>query len=273
MLERELERPIYSMQNHKEEEKEILNYFLSTPMGKRWYNRLNVKETIETESPDFIFLTQKGTKIGLEVTRFLAKTKHGQALQSLKNIGNKICNYSLKYHNLPISIIVDKFDKRIHQATTKQEWLNALYNPGFVNIFSGKEIKAQIEPFIDNNLEKLKNFPRLVKKWINLNDEFLCFTISGFPNINGQYDCFVNNACFSLEDPFEQLQQTIDNKNEKYNTFIKKCDECNLLVFNPSVSEGNYCHFTNKIKQHKFISRYKQTFFCGAYTPFCINLK
>lgn len=261
------------MQKHKEEEKEILNYFLSTPMGKRWYNKLNVKETIETESPDFIFLTQTGKKIGLEVTKFLVKSKHRRALQALKNTGNKICNYSLKHHNLPLSIIIDKFDKRIHQGRTKKDLLDAVYNPGFIDIFNEKEIKAQIEPFIDDNVEKLKKFPRLVKKRVKVNDEFLCFTISGFPNIDGQYDCFVNNECFSLEDPFEQLQQTIDNKNEKYNTFIKKCDECNLLVFNPSVSEGNYCHFTNKIKQHKFISNYKQTFFCGAYTPSCINLK
>lgn len=98
------------MQKHKEEEKEILNYFLSTPMGKRWYNKLNVKETIETESPDFIFLTQTGKKIGLEVTKFLVKSKHRRALQALKNTGNKICNYSLKHHNLPLSIIIDKFE-------------------------------------------------------------------------------------------------------------------------------------------------------------------
>ncbi len=150
------------MQKHKEEEKEILNYFLSTPMGKRWYNKLNVKETIETESPDFIFLTQTGKKIGLEVTKFLVKSKHRRALQALKNTGNKICNYSLKHHNLPLSIIIDKFDKRIHQGRTKKDLLDAVYNPGFIDIFNEKEIKAQIEPFIDDNVEKLKKFPRLV---------------------------------------------------------------------------------------------------------------
>ena len=146
-------------------------------------------------------------------------------------------------------------------------------NPGFIDRFDEKEIKARIEPIIDNNLDKLKNFPSLIKTRIKINDEYLCFSISGFPDINEKYECSVNNTCFSLENPFDALQNVIDKKNQKYDYFMKHCDECYLLVCKPGVSKGNYCHFTEKITRHKFISKFKSSFLYDVDKHSAIELK
>lgn len=261
------------MKNHKIEEKEYLDCFLQTTIGKSWYEKHDIVKFEATESPDFIFEANDGKKIGLEITQFIIESKHGKAMQALATTGNKLCQYSLNKHKLPISIIIDKYDRRMHEARTREQLLEVCYNPGFIDRFDEKEIKAQIEPIIDDNLDKLKNFPRLIKPWIKINDEYLCFSISGFPDINGKYECFVNNECFSLENPFASLQKIIDKKNQKYDNFKKHCDECYLLVCKPGVSKGNYCHFTDEILRHKFTSKFKNIFLYDVDKHSAIELK
>lgn len=56
------------MKNHKIEEKEYLDCFLQTAIGKSWHGKHNIVKIEETESPDFIFETNDGKKIGLEIT-------------------------------------------------------------------------------------------------------------------------------------------------------------------------------------------------------------
>lgn len=132
------------MKDHKIEEKEYLDCFLQTSLGKSWHEKHNIVKIEETESPDFIFQSNDGKKIGLEITQFIIESKHGKAMQALMTTGNKICKYSLNKHKLPISIIIDKYDKRKHEAKTKEQFLEACYNPGFIDRFAEKEIKAQI---------------------------------------------------------------------------------------------------------------------------------
>lgn len=55
------------MKNHKIEEKEYLDCFLQTAIGKSWHGKHNIVKIEETESPDFIFETNDGKKIGLEI--------------------------------------------------------------------------------------------------------------------------------------------------------------------------------------------------------------
>ena len=109
--------------------------------------------------------------------------------------------------------------------------------------------------------------------WIKIDDEYLCFSICGFPDINGKYECFVNNECFSLENPFSPLQNVIEKKNKKYDNFIKHCDECYLLVCKPGVSKGNYCHFTDEIMNHNFTSKFNKSFLYDVDKHSAIELK
>lgn len=258
-------------QNKKTEENNYLNAFLSSPIGKEWQGEYNITSHIETEQPDFIFDTGDNKKIGFEITRFFMKSKHCEALRFLKTIGNKLCQYCLKKYNVPISIIIDKYDRKKWEAKTLKEHLERVYNPGFIDIFNEKEIKSKIEPVIDKKIRELQTFPKLIKETIEINGEYLIFSICGFPNIDGKFDCNVNNACISWPDPFDKLQEEIDKKNKKYDGYLKKCDECFLLVYIPNVTEGNYCHFTEEITNHKFNSKFESVFICTDNN--CIKLK
>lgn len=258
-------------QNKKTEENNYLNTFLSSPIGIKWKEEYNITSHIETEQPDFIFNTSNNKKIGFEITRFFMKSKHGKALQSLRTTGNKLCQYCLKKHDVPISIIIDKYDKKKFAPKTREEFLKYNYFMGFTDIFDEKEIKSKIEPVIDKKIRELQTFPRLIKETIEINGEYLIFSICGFPNIDGNFDCNVSNSCISWPDPFDKLQEEIDKKNKKYDKYLKKCDECFLLVYVPSVAMGNYCHFTNEITTHKFNFKFKSVFLYTGNE--CIKLK
>lgn len=261
-------------QNKKEEEINYLNQFLNTPEGKAWYQKYKTKDRIDEEQPDFIFITNDNKRIGLEVTNFIMKSKHGIALQSLKTTGNKICKYVQDTYGFSVSIIIDKFDKRKYGALTKQEILEYISKPGFIDRFNEDEIKSKLYPLIDENIEKLKRFPRLIKETIEVNNEWLTFSICSFPNgHNNKFDCFVNNQCFSWENPFKELQEEIDKKNEKIDSYLKNCDECFLLVCNPDVSKGNYCHFTDKLNKQKFSYKFTNVSFYDEFNKTAISLK
>ena len=146
-------------------------------------------------------------------------------------------------------------------------------NPGFTDLFNEKEIKDKIQPIIDKKLDKLKNFPCLIKEWINVDNELLCFSICAFPDLDGKFDCHVNNQCFSKEDPFDNLQKEINKKNEKFDKYLKKCDECFLLIYNPDSSKGNYCHFTDKLKKKFFSYKFTNIFFYDEDSNISIQLK
>ncbi len=263
-------------QNKKVDENNQLNNFLNTLVGKNWYQSYNFQKHIETEIPDFIFITQDNRKIGLEVTEFIADTKQGHALKSLARIGNKICKQIQKDHGLQVSMLIDKFDKRKWCARTRKDFIEILRNPGFTNVFNKKEkeIKSKIEQIVEKNLEQLKVFPSLIKETIEVNNELLTFSISGFPNgHNNNFDCFVNNECFSREDPFDDLQKEIDKKNKKFDNYLKNCEECFLLIYSPDVSKGNYCHFTDKLNSKIFSYKFSKVFLYDEDSKTVICLK
>lgn len=182
-------------QDKKAEEREYLNYFLASDVGKKWYKENKIKSHMETEHPDFIFTTEDNQTIGLEITKFIVKSKHGRALQHLMSIGNQTRTYAQKKHNLNISVLIDKWDKRKWCARTRQEVLDVIYNHGFWDIYNKNEIKSGIERIIDRNVEKLKQWPHLIKETIQVQDEYFNITITTFPNMNSKFDCAVNNEC------------------------------------------------------------------------------
>lgn len=261
-------------QNKKEEEINFLNQFLNTPIGKNWYQKYKIKDCIDEEHPDFIFITNDNKRIGLEITQFIIKSKHGFAVQSLKRTGNKICKYIQDKYGFPVSMIIDKFDKRKYGARTRKEFLEAVYNPGFIDRFNEKEIRTKIEPIIEQNLEKLKNTPYFIKETIEVSNEWLTFSIDRYPHgYNNKFDCHVNNQCFSWENPFEDLQKEINKKDKKFNDYLNNCDECFLLVCNPDVSKGNYCHFTDELNMQRFSYKFSNVFLYDEFNKTAISLK
>lgn len=247
-------------QDKKTEEREYLNYFLASDEGKEWYRKNGIVSYQDADPPDFIFTTKNNQKIGLEVTKFIVKSRHGRALQHLMTIGNQACQYAKKEHHLNISILIDKWNKRKWCARTYQEKMDAIYNPGFWDIYNKKALKDGIKSIIDRNAENLKRWPCFVKESILVQNEYFNISISGFENMDGKFDCHVNNECYSKENPFDELQETIDKKNAKISHYLKHCDKCFLLIYLPDVAHGNYCHFTKKLKDHVFRSKFKSCY-------------
>ena len=66
----------------------------------------------------------------------------------------------------------------------------------------------------------------------------------------------VNNQGMCIENPFEDLQKTIDSKNKKFEQYKKNCDECDLLV----VVENGFVHLSDKLQKHKFDSVFRDVY-------------
>lgn len=183
-------------------------------------------------------------------------------MQHLMSIGNQVIKYTKKNYGIDISIVIDRFNHQMWQAQTYKGMLEAVYDIGFRQIYDKRIIKSGLEKIIDKNIEKLKRWTCFVKEHIVIQDECFNISISGHENINGKFDCSVNNECIVKEDPFDELQNEIDKKNKKINSYLEKCDRCLLLIYLPDVSKGNYCHFTEKLYEHKFYTKFESIYIC-----------
>lgn len=173
-----------------------------------------------------------------------------------------MCKYAQKQYGLNISILIDQWNRRASQARTYKEMMEAVYNPGFWDIYNKHAIKSGIEQIVDRNVKKLKQWPCFIKESILVQGEYFNISISGFENMDGKFNCHVNNEWYSKENPFDELQEKIDRKNEKINSYLKKCDKCFLLIYLPDVSMGNYCHFTDELNSHKFCLNFEDIYLC-----------
>ena len=248
-------------QDKKREEQEYLNSFKETNIGKQFYEECSIIDIFETtEHPDFILKTKSEKLIGIELTKFIARNKNTKYTQVLTTIGNQVCQYSKKRYNLDVSILINQHDKLLWSPKWSDH-LKRAYDPGFSYVPSPKEFKEKLQEFVDVNIEKLKE-KTFVQDWITHHNEYFQITIETFPSISsGKFDCHVNNAGCCKEDPIENLQACIDEKNNKFENYIKKSDDCYLLIVLTDSSKGSFCFYTDALLKHKYTSKFKEIFF------------
>lgn len=237
----------------KEQEKEILSKFLKTDVGKKWLKKCNIIDSSceANDPPDFIFLSNTGKRIGLEIVRFIAKTKNGNASQILKTIGSGACSYAKKEYGLILNITITPYDYRKFSP----RWIDHIdfcYNPGFSKKFDRQALQPKLEGVINSNKEVLEK-GHLVTEWIEVCGETLKIDI----NTTLKPYCYVNNAGRCNQNPFKDIQLEIDKKNKKFDDYLKMCDECHLLVIISSSADGSYCHFTQDIDESLFSHKFK----------------
>lgn len=243
----------------KDKEDSLLNNFLNTKVGNNWCLKKKVVEKVDNETPDFLLRTVDNKTLGLEITDFFVEHEHLAYSRTLTSIGNKICIEAKKKYNVPISIVIDKYDPRIWSSDLK-EHIDAAYNPGFSQVPSQNLFIEELRKLVSNNIKDIK-LGKLIKQWIQIKDEYYQISIVAFPSISsGKYDCHVNNAGMLKFNPFDELQLCINKKNQKIKQYQIKCDECYLLVTVPSNKIGNYCTFTDEISKYKFESNFKSIF-------------
>lgn len=243
----------------KEKEDSLLNNFLNTKVGNNWCLKKKVVEKVDNETPDFLLRTVDNKTLGLEITDFFVEHEHLAYSRTLTSIGNKICIEAKKKYNVPISIVIDKYDPRIFSCNWN-EHLDAAYNPGFSQVPSQNLFIKELRKLVSNNIKDIK-LGKLIKQWIQIGDDHYQISIIDFPSISsGKYDCHVNNTGMLKFNPCDELQLCINKKNQKLKQYKTKCDECYLLVTVPSSKIGNYCAFTDSISRYKFKSDFESVF-------------
>lgn len=248
-------------QDKKLEEQEYLNVFKETNIGKQFYNDCSIVDIFETtEQPDFILKTKSEKLIGIELTKFIARNKNTNYTQALTTIGDQVCQYTKKQYNVDISMTIEQFDKLLWSPKWNDH-LKRVYDPGFSDVPLPKEFKEKLQEFVDTNAENLKK-KAFVKGWIIIQDEHFQISIITFPSVSsGKFDCHVNNGGWCKEDPIEELQVCINEKNNKFENYVKKCEDCYLLVILLDSSKGSFCFYTDALLKHKYISKFKEVFF------------
>ncbi|MDO5437472.1 MAG: hypothetical protein Q4F80_04675, partial [bacterium] len=132
---------------------------------------------------------------------------------------------------------------------------------GFSDVPSPKEFKEKLQEFVSANVDNLKR-SGFVKGWITIQDEHFQISVKTFSSIcSGKFDCHVNDTGCCKEDLIEELQACIDEKNNKFESYIKKCDDCYLLVVLTDSSKGSFCFYTDVLLNHKYIFKFKEVFF------------
>ena len=247
-------------EEQKAKELEQLNSFMQTSIGFKWYQDCLITDNKQGESPDFILKTKSEKLIGIELTEFIVRNKNTNYTQALTTIGNQVRQYIKKQYNLDVSILINQHDKLLW-STKWSDHLKRAYDPGFSDIPPAKKFKEKLQEFVDANADNLKK-NAFVKGWITIRDEHFQISIITFPSVSsGKFDCNVNNGGWCKENPIEDLQACIDEKNNKFENYIKKCDDCYLLVVLTGSSKGSFCFYTDKLLRHKYTSKFKEIFF------------
>lgn len=249
-----------ALKDQKLKELHYLNIFKQTPVGIQFYKDYSITDIYKAEEhPDFILKTASEKLIGIEVTELIVRNKNTQYSQALTSIGNKICKYAKKEYGIDISMLISQYDKRSFN-TNWNDCMNRLYDPGFSNIPYIKEFKEELKRFVYINIGKLKKKP-LVQDCIAIQNEYFKISIYTFYSINsGKFDCHINNAGKCKVNPTEELQDCINKKNNKFENYVKECDECYLLVILADSHKGGFCFYTNDLLAHKYTSKFKEIF-------------
>ena len=93
----------------KQEEKEQVNLFFNTNIGKSFWTENNIINIQDNESPDFLLIKNDETKYALELTQFIVENKNTQYSQALIRYGNNLRRYASENYGINISILIDKY--------------------------------------------------------------------------------------------------------------------------------------------------------------------
>ena len=220
-------------------EKRYLNFFLNTENGIKWKEKNKIIDCKDSEEPDFIFVNIYGKKIGMELRNLIIESPRQRATATLNRVIKNVCLY---------------FFKKEHKFfTVFCSCDNGLYDELKVE---GNKLKQVIIKEIEND------FPENgVEKNKTLRISQHTFQLHYSINNNGYMFPGVPDGGIVNTDPLKELQDAIEDKNNKIKQYIKNCEECVLLIIADNMNcQSNFFEFTNKTYEHKFVSKFKNTF-------------
>ncbi|KAA3617861.1 MAG: hypothetical protein D8M58_00055 [Calditrichaeota bacterium] len=213
---------------------------------KELFKKLGIKtEPSNSECPDFIFKHNK-VKVGIEVTRIFKNRKiEGRPLHALESERDSIVKIAMqsyteleKFPALDVAVFFGSYPK----LTKAQRYdLAKKLKDLIIQNLPGKDSTVRV----NNNFEDLENFP----------EYFDSIRISNFSFLTKNY-WQVPVAGFVQKNFIQELQDIINVKNTKLDSYKEKCEECWLLVvadsnfpssfFDPDIETKNYkykCNF------------------------------
>ncbi len=236
--------------SQKGKEATYLALFARHKIGIKWAEDNGITTKKSCECPDFIFEVPDRPTIGLEIVNFICDNDKNKATMRLERAAKKVVGY-FKQKGIPLSLVIDVYDPRENSIKWK-DLVDAYNNPGFDRInASVEELKDSFISALES--EGIKDFG-VTKKWVDLNGQTFIVCASRMHEPNTSYH--VNNMGVCIDDPFDELQETIDSKNMKFESYKKNCDECDLLV----VVDNVFVHFSEKLQKHEFKSVFRNVY-------------
>lgn len=236
--------------SQKGKEATYLALFARNKIGIKWAEDNGIKTKKSCECPDFIFEVPDQPTIGLEIVNFIYENDKNKATMRLEGAAKKVVGY-FKQKGIPLSLVIDVYDPRENSIKWKDH-VDAYNNPGFDRInASVEELKDSFISALES--EGIKDFG-VTKKWVDLNGQTFIVCASRMHEPNTSYH--VNNMGVCIDDPFDELQKTIDSKNMKFESYKNNCDECDLLV----VVDNDFVHISEKLQKYEFKSVFRNVY-------------
>ena len=248
----------------KANESLLLDCFLGTKLGQKWYTKNKFTNKKDSEEPDFLFESEKSIH-GLELVKFVRSGGDWQQINRImQHITEQVHAYFLKHgHN--IGIVIDAVNKeflrtisltyRYHGITKLEETPTAIKN---------KIIKA-----IEANLSSNKTFFRAN---VDLGTHWLRISVSINSGIETTPTFNCERVYFDLKP--SDIQKLIDKKSELVPNYLKNCNKVSLLVVvdNEDVCFGPVT-VTTKVRLHKYKSKFKNVFLLCVESGSCHSYK
>lgn len=237
------------------------------PTGK-----INISET-----PDFLVKTSRNV-IGIENTMlFKQEIEEAFSLQSIESTYRKILDNACEIYKksgLPpvkVQVLFSNFKK-----IKKSGFVRAGFARGQVNQVSHQLGQRVIDYSRRHQNTNFSELTRLISDEENIEGISNIFvSLNIFNGIN----TLRNNRWLPIQsnsvktDCINEIQNSIDKKNKKYQNYLKKSDECWLLLVANRNNPSQSFRIGKKAKQHVYDSLFERTFFLEIEHKDLVQLK
>lgn len=198
------------------------------------------------DNPDFLCKHRSGV-LGVEHTQLFKITNHPNAPQALESFRKQIVESAKGYCSdiPPLHVRVwFIFNQRVpkNRAVERKR--------------ISRSLAAIVKKWHRNNPNKKYE---ILKPPLQIPSLFLSLSISR----SNYHWWIVDSAACQLNFPTKEIQDRISKKNRKYKEYLKKCDECWLLIVIDIFKDSQSFEIPDQI-DHTFESKFERVFYLDA---------
>lgn len=200
----------------------------------------------EGERPDFVIEYSKG-KLGIEVVRLFKEDSHPNSLQALEQYRTEIVNRARELCEKEIPPLLVFVWFTLNQKVPKNR-------------------KSEIERVSHDLAEYVKRWhrenPSKVVDELRPHLDISELSLMSIGHINKDKHYWSTSECAVQENcTVEKLQERIKEKNAKYDVYLKRCDECWLLIV---VNIFKNSQSLVPVRNHRYESKFERVFCLDA---------